>query len=119
MCSSDLGMDSMNVMMTRLGCSKQGQLDDAATQGRFGGDLKYMSTKCLLMKKIDTSMDKYGSKVVPQVQVLQVKKFGLRSGEVTLLGKRCQGEVSNHKKVKDTHLRAQLELSNGVDGFSN
>ena len=27
-----LGIDSMNAMMTPLGCSKQGQLDGAATQ---------------------------------------------------------------------------------------
>ena len=38
------------------------------------------------MMKIDTSMDKYEGKVVPQVQVLQVKKFYLGGGEVTLLG---------------------------------
>ena len=31
----------------------------------------------------------------------------------------CPGEVSNHKKLKDTHLRAQGELSNNADGLVN
>ena len=65
----------MNAMMTQLGCSKQGQIDDAATQKSSNGDHKNMSTRWLLTTKIDTSMKKYGGKVVPQVQVLQVKKF--------------------------------------------
>ena len=34
-----------------------------------------MSIRWLLMTKIVTSVDKYEDKVVPQVQVLQVKKF--------------------------------------------
>ena len=42
-------------------------------------------------------------------------------GEVKwpFLDKRCPGEVSNHKKWMDTHLRAQWEISNGADGSSN
>ena len=70
-----LGIDSMDVMMTQLRCSKQGRHDDAATEKIFGGDHKDMSTRWLLTTKIDTSMDKDEGKVVPQVQVLQVKKF--------------------------------------------
>ena len=65
----------MDVMMTQLGCSKQGRLDDAATQNRPSGDHKNMSTRWLLMKKINMSIDKYEGKVVPQVQVSQVKKI--------------------------------------------
>ena len=34
-----------------------------------------MSTRWLLMTKVNTSIEKYGGKVVSQVQVLQVKKF--------------------------------------------
>ena len=37
-----LEIDSMNVMMTQLGFSNQGRLDDAATQNRPGGDHKSM-----------------------------------------------------------------------------
>ena len=65
----------MKAMMNQLKCSKQGCLDDAATQKRSVGDHKSMSTRWLLTTKIDTSMDKYRGKVVPQVQVLQVKNF--------------------------------------------
>ena len=67
----------MKAMMTQLGCSKQGRLDDVDTQKRSGGDHKNKSTRWLLMMKIDTSMDKYEGKVVSQVQVSQVKKFDL------------------------------------------
>ena len=70
-----IGIDPMDAMMTQLKCSKQGRLDDATTQNRPSGDHKNMSTRWLLTKKIDTNMDKYEGKVVPQVQVLQVKKF--------------------------------------------
>ena len=70
-----LGTDSMDAMMTQLGCSKQGQLDDDATNNRPGGDHKNMSRRWLVRTKIDTSINKYEGKVVPQVQVLQVKKF--------------------------------------------
>ena len=65
----------MDVMMTQIGCSKQGRLDDDATQNRPSGDNKNMSTRSLLMTKIDMSMEKYEGKVVPQVQVLQVNKI--------------------------------------------
>ena len=34
------------------------------------GDRENMSTRWYLMTKIDTNKDKYGGKVVPQVQVL-------------------------------------------------
>ena len=71
----ELGTDSMDATMTQLGCSKQGQLDDVATQNRPGGDHKNMSTRWLLTTKIDVSIDKYEGKVVPQVQVSQVEKF--------------------------------------------
>ena len=70
-----LGTDSMDAIMAQLRCSKQGRLDYAATQKRSSGDHKNMSARLLLMKKIDTSMDKYEGKVVPQVQVLEVNKF--------------------------------------------
>ena len=59
------GIDSMDAMMTQLGFSKQGRLDDAATQKRSNGDQKIMNTRWLLTMKIDTSMDKYEGKVVP------------------------------------------------------
>ena len=65
----------MDVMMTQLRCSKQGQPDDAATQSMPSGDHENMSTRWLLTTKINMSMEKYGGKVVPQVQVLQVNKF--------------------------------------------
>ena len=65
----------MNAMMTQLGCSKQGGLDDAATWNRPSGDHKNMSKRWLLTTKIYMSIDKYEGKVVPQVQVSQVKKF--------------------------------------------
>ena len=65
----------MDAMRTQLECSKQGRLDDAATQKSSSGDHKNMSTRWLLMTKFDTSVDKYRCKVVPQVQALQVKKF--------------------------------------------
>ena len=65
----------MDAMMTQIGCSKQGRLDDAATKNRPSGDHKSMRTRWLLKTKIDMSMEKYEGKVVPQVQVLQVKKF--------------------------------------------
>ena len=70
-----LEIESMDVMMTQIGCFKQGQLDDATTQKRSSRYHKNMSTRWLLMTKIDKRMDKYGGKVVPQVQVLQVKKI--------------------------------------------
>ena len=66
----------MDAMMTQLGFSKQGWLDDFAAQKGSGGDHKNMSTRWLLMKKINMSMEKYGGKVVPQVQVLQVTFLG-------------------------------------------
>ena len=65
----------MDAMMTQLGCSKHGRLDDDATQNRPSGDHKNMSTRWLLMKKIDMSMEKYEGKLVPQVQLLQVNKI--------------------------------------------
>ena len=65
----------MDAMMTQLGCSKQGILDDAATQRRSSGDYKNMSTRWSLMMKFDTSMEKYEGKMVSQVQVVQLNKF--------------------------------------------
>ena len=65
----------MNAMMTQLRCSKQARLDDVSTPNRPGGDHKNMSKRWLLMMKFDTSMDKYRGEVVPQVQVLKVKKI--------------------------------------------
>ena len=70
-----LRIDSMNAMMTQIRCSKQGRLDDGSTQKRNSGDHEIISTRWLLMTTIDTRMDEYEGKVVPQVQVLQVKKF--------------------------------------------
>ena len=67
--------DSMDAMMTQLEFSKPGRCNDATTQKRSNGEHKYMSTRWLLMTKFNTSMEKYGGKVVPLVQVLQVKKF--------------------------------------------
>ena len=65
-----LGIDSMNAMMTQIGCSKKG--DSMVFPHRKGpmGDHKNMSTRWYLMMKIDTNKEKYGDKVVPQVQVL-------------------------------------------------
>ena len=69
------GPDSMDVMMTQPKFFKQGRLDDVATQSRPSGDHKNMSKRWLLMMKINTRINKYEGKVVPQVQVSQVKKF--------------------------------------------
>ena len=65
----------MNVMVTQLGFSGQGRLDDAATQNRPSGDHKNMRKIWLLMMETGTHVDKYEGKVVPQVQVVHVKKL--------------------------------------------
>ena len=58
-------IDSMNTMMTQLRCSKQGQLDDNATQYRSNEDHESMSTRGYLMTKIDMNKNQYGGEVVP------------------------------------------------------
>ena len=66
--------------------------------------------------KFDMSVDKYGVKLFPtstSVASEEIQFWGV--AKWPFLDKMYPGEVSNHKKIIDTHLRAQWELSNDTD----
>ena len=100
----------MNVMMTKLRCSQQGWLYDATTQDRPKGDHENMIKLWLLMTKINTEVDKYEGKVVPQLHATCEEIRFEEAEKWPFLEKWLPSEVSNYHKQKDTHYGERLPM---------